>query len=310
MTLTHEEALESLARTVERFHREGRIATAAGVKARMRSATHRDFDEVALGFATFRAFLKDAEGRRVVTLHKGAQDILVTPPGLTVPPEPIARLPERLPSAQGHFGVDANDARRIRADLWKAFIDWSPGLQRLFDREEGRAFTLPTLPSPNEPSSQRARREVVARSPERFLGIEHIPFDDQLGWMHDFAGRQPPPIREQLQVALGSHKPVRDFTAQVRQVPALASAWNALRVQRVGEVIEKWARASAVELEIWQSPAPQPGASTYPPSHRARSADDDDRLRSALHRAIDIMPPEELAAIRLPAGYVLGIPGR
>jgi hypothetical protein len=127
---------------------------------------------------------------------------------------------------------------------------------------------LPARPAPREELPQRALREAIEQSPNRFVGIEAILFDEQLGWMHEFAAAQQPPIREQLQLALGNDRPVRDFSAQVRQVPTLATAWNLARVRRAADHIARWGTDNGVVVEPWEPP-PVPDVRHAPLMHTA-----------------------------------------
>jgi hypothetical protein len=59
-------------------------------------------------------------------------------------------------------------------DLWNAFIDWTPGTLRVFDRDSDAALMLPARPAPREEMSQRALREAIDQSPNRFVGIAQV----------------------------------------------------------------------------------------------------------------------------------------
>jgi hypothetical protein len=292
MTMNMESAFATLRSAVGEYYDAGRRITAAGLKGRLRQTSNQEFDEKQLGFATFRAFLSEAQARGEVALHPGAVDLFVTPPGTSLPEE---QQPFNAITTRGSEAL-AGPPQRIRADLWRSFVDWTPGTQRYFDHKEGHAFSLPSRPSPKEQGTQRARREAIANDPSRFVKIDPIAFDDQLGWMHEFAGRQKSPIKEQLQLALASDRPARDFSAQVRSVPALANAWHRALVDRVGGVIERWSSAHGVRVDISESKPTL--ADSGSPSRQSA-------LRSVLHRAIDRMPEHELAAISLPVGYIV-----
>lgn len=172
---------------------------------------------------------------------------------------------------------------------------------RFYDREERDAFTLPARPSPREQPEQRTRREEIGADPHRFIGIEPIAFDTQLGWMHGFTEEQPSPIREQLQLALASSRPARDFASVVRAAPALNDAWHRDLLREVTRVIEQWAQKHTVDVDIYVPTAtPRAGSDGGRPRMAAGSA-----LRAALHRAIDRMPEHELMALSLPVGYLI-----
>lgn len=294
MTMSDSSALALLEELVSESYTLHRRVTAAALKARMRHRSDQQFDEKQLGFSTFRAFLQHAEARGKISLHPGGVDLLVTPPGGHPPQDqgPVSRR-QRPPATHA----------RIQAHLWRAFVDWSPGTQRYFDQRDRQAFSLATRPSPREHGEQLARREAVDAEPHRFVKIDPIPFEQQLGWMHEFADRQPSPIKEQLQIALASERPARDFTAQVRAAPKLYDSWQRSLVDQVARAIEQWARTHHVKVDIFEPPprpAPEIAQTKLP---RATSEPSD--LRALLHRAIDRMPDHELAAISLPVGYLV-----
>lgn len=301
MTFNVDEALDLLSAVVRESHEHGRGLTAASTKARMRHRSEQKFDEKLVGFASFRAFLAEAQARGRVTVHQGEFDLLITPPGA----EPWAAAPSTRSRPGGAGGVVTTGApRRIHWHLWRNFVDWTPGLERFYDRQEKEAFRLPARPSPRERGDKRALREALTADPARFVPIKPIPFEDQLGWMHEFTDQQHTPIKEQLQLALASERPARDFTAQVRGVPALSNAWHSYLVEQVSRVIERWATSQGVDTEIFEPPrtpvrASAPGGAHEDPRRGGSS------LRAMLHRAIDRMPEHELMEISLPVGYLV-----
>jgi len=303
MTLSTEDALKLLGAVVQESHERGRRTTAAALKAKLRRRSTHEFDEKLLGFVNFRAFLREAQARGIVALHQGEFDVLVTPPG-TDPPEPD---PQTTSSAGAHGTDRANAPRRIRAHLWRAFVDWSPGLQRFYDRVEREAFLLPARPSPREQEEHRLRREIVASDPVRFAAIEPVPFEQQLGWMHDFTDQQQSPIKEQLQLALGSERPARDFAGQMSAIPALSNAWHRHLVQQVSEVIQRWAATHGLDVDIFVPQRTPVAALRAAPQFGSRGTSS---LRVMLHRAIDQMPEQELMAISIPVGYLIDLHGQ
>lgn len=298
--MEEDEAFGLLGEVVRQGHELGRRLTAAGVKVRMRGESP-GFDEKLLGYTNFRAFLEDACGRNVVATHTGGVDLLVTPAGAQPPdaepatPQPALAVGGRSPAA---------GPSRVRRDLWKAFVDWTPGLMRLYDRQEDTAFTLPTRPGPRELPEHRERRDSVERDPGRFISIEPIPFDDQLRWMHEFAEMQEQPTKTQLQLALGSDRPARDFTGRIRNVPALREGWHGYLVDRVAKEIRRWADRHEIHPTVFGDENKVGHAATPPPG----AAPPASYLRAALHRAIDRMPEHELMAIKVPVGYLVDSP--
>ncbi len=290
--LTKEQANDLLRATVEEVRARSWQPAAAGVKSRMRQISDSAFDERLLGYSTFRAFLEDAERNGLVSLHRGKQDLLVTPPGTEPPPQPAVR-------ARTAGGT------RIRRDLWDAFVDWSPGQLRFYDRASERARVIPQTAGPREDASQRQLRERVLADPRNHIPISPIAFETQLAWMHEFASAQPPQILAELQLALTSDRPARDFTARVKAVPLLASAWHTHLVKLVAEVIEAWAAENQLAVDpMDRPPAPPPKPAQRAAAEPGRSQDTT-RLRTMLHRAIDQMPAHELATLKIPIGYLV-----
>ncbi len=294
--MTVEAALSLLEGVVQEMYAQARRATAAGVKSRMRHRSDRSFDERALGYASFRDFLEDAQTRGLVAVHHGGVDVLVTPPDKQPPPVEPACVTDDT------HDTDTTDAgpRRVQHHLWRTFVDWTPGLLRTYDRVEQQAFMLPVRPSPREPSENRARRQMLEEDGARFVSIDPIPFEVQLGWMHDFTDLQGSPIKEQLQLALGSQRPARDFTGQIRTAPALNNGWHRHLVDEVVGVITRWAEAHDLQVEIF---VPLKGRT--PTTSDVHSRPTSSTLRAVLHRAIDRMPEHELMAIKLPVGYLI-----
>src|SRR5262249_10233255 len=133
-----EQARVCLRETVESLVAEGRSTKSAGLKPRLQSKTNGAFDEHALGFPTFRAFLIDAEGAGVVRLHRvSGPDILV------LPPEGVQPL-----SAEPSI---------IRNDVYVAFVEWRGGRTWVWDREAEKA-----VPAENDVSSNGLSSRFVA----------------------------------------------------------------------------------------------------------------------------------------------------
>ena len=123
------EALELLSEVVARNHRDGRRSFAASLKPEMRRRSLDGFDEQRLGFSSFRRFLDYA-------VDEGAVELRAAPRGPDVVVVPIGGQPLASELAPG-------TARKIRGDIWDAFLDWTQGFTRLWDDEDKRAYRIP-----------------------------------------------------------------------------------------------------------------------------------------------------------------------
>jgi hypothetical protein len=116
-------------------------------------------------------------------------------------------------------------------------------------------------------------------------------------------------IRDSLQTASASQRPVRAFTQTISQHSATKREWHERRVQLVQDEITKWIAEHQLNLE-WREDRRAPGSqeSVSASADTASNRADDDRtseLRDLLHRAIERMPETELLALRLPVEYLV-----
>src|SRR5690606_13478995 len=107
--------------------------------------------------------------------------------------------------------------------------------------------------------------------------------------------------------ALRENAPRGEFRRQV-QSHNLLSAWRANLQQRVLEHVTRWANENGVAVAqlVDHRPRPTPSrAGPAPTRSRQPGSGDVERLRAALHRVVDAMPLAELAALPVPAQYLL-----
>ena len=319
-----DEAFDALVAAVQSLAELGRSPTASEARLEVGRRTYGGFNLRALGYKRFRDFLKDAEDAgRVIVDPTRPGDITVSVPGVR------SQVEASVPG--------------VRNDLWKAFVDWAPGKSRLYDLIESRAIILPTEPAPLEPEKFKKARELSMQEPERFIVIEPITVKQQIGWMREFAETVGDSrLRSLLEAALESEKPVKVFLAVLREAPAELVRWRSQFTHHVREVIQSWRasdpRLAAVVVDRasaeMQNPPEASADSTQQVTNRTtdefqhlltllastrvgsfartthvRPADGNDglgaqRLRLALHLAIDRMPIEELRSLRIPVGYL------
>lgn len=302
-----EVAFELLSSTVAELHAGGRSTYAASVKPQLIARTNGGFDETQLGpgFGSFRDFLRAAADRGVVS-------VVPAPVGPDVEVLPIGAAPLPAPTHEGsaekaHSQLPRSQPKRIRRELWDAFLDWTGGQIRAYDTGRDQVAVVPEEPAPLEPEETTALRESFAQHPERYVRIPQVPMKVQLEWMHDFAARAPEPTRSPLLFALTSDRPFRAFGQVVRTDPIILSRWQTERLGLVQEEIERWRSEHGLSLEILQSietGEPTRGASRKRPEDSDESA----RLtevRERVHNAVDRMPLSALYELKIPLEYVL-----
>lgn len=290
-TPQHEAALRLLQAVVQDRLASGRRTHSAGLKPVMQRRSNEGFSELRLGFPTFRAFLEWAQ-------EAGAVRLVPAAAGPDV---------EVLPAVSGSPHIKRSDAGRLRArirpDLWRSFVDWRADWRRVFDREAAEARMFPREPHEvGEAPEHASLRAALAADPNRFVEITPISQDKQLAWMREFANAEADPqLRLELQAALQTERPAAEFAARLRQTTTALYRWNRWREQRVGTVIQEWARTHQVDVAVYEEPEqrlPEP-ASVF--GERL----DDETLRRRLHEAVDRMPVAELLRLPIPLEYLI-----
>lgn len=297
LTTDRQTAFKLLHEIVEENHAAGQLSYGAALKPALLRRTNNGFSEPRLQYSSFGEFLSEAERGGHISLHPAPRgpDRLATPPG-TVPPATEIAPSQRRP--------------RIKKELWECFINWEPGWIRVYDRTEARARKVPKDQAPLEPEGYAQLRAAVAEGSdgERFVPIDPVTFDEQVGWMRSFAeGQSDPDIRSRLMAATNDQLPARAFTQALASVPAVRWRWNAHRLGQVESRIRQWAADAGLDIEIYEARPVTPASAPDEARSVAASTKDErlTRLRAALHDAIDRMPEAELQELRLPIGYVV-----
>lgn len=287
------EAFELLSALVNENYDVGRRSFGASLKPELRRRTYGGFDESRLQFASFRRFLEAAREVGVIDVHLAPKgpDLEATPPGRP----PVTAAPTRV-----------TRSRRLRRDLWEAFVNWDGGWVRVYDKQNERAVRFPKEPVPLEPAESADLREAVTAAPDRFVPIEPISFERQREWMLEFAASVPDPVvKSALELALTSERPVRDFTQALQSRPDVRKQWTTHRLVLVEAVARAWATAAGLDIEIHQPRDTDDEHDKPAASSEAKGTDRVLALRDVLHGAIDRMPESELLQIRLPVGYIV-----
>src|SRR5690606_16619711 len=122
---TADEAVTFLTRAVVELHETGRATKAAGVSARMRRIDPA-FSLDRTPFSSFRSIIEAAVARDLVSAERGASDFELRPV-----------------SAASNETVPASNARTtLRSDLWRALLDWTPGVRHGFNRASKNTISL------------------------------------------------------------------------------------------------------------------------------------------------------------------------
>lgn len=277
----------------------GRKSFAAGLKPRLQSLSNGEFAEGRLGFPTFKAFLEAAERAGVVELQRTPSDLLVLPRDSKGDGGGDRAPASREPVAPG---------KRIRPDLWRAWIEWSQALKRYYDRSTDTVVFL--VDSPNsvpatEPDDARRR---VLEDPERFLEIPPVSVKATLEAMRAFAETWPNPTdREAMERALTLPEPERaaaEFTRLLRFRPPVAGAWHLTRMRQVAAAIEEWAQRNQIDVNyVVDAPRSRQDLPVEPRLPRFN----EDELRSRLVLAVQRMPVADLLRLPIPTEFLLDL---
>jgi hypothetical protein len=302
------ESLDLLRAAVDYLVAKKRRTTAAAVSLEMRRRSN-SFTPATAGFATFRQFLRFAEGVGAVTL---------------LPPVPGGDVEVLSATADG--GLTEQSAppttalKPIRRDLWQAFVDWSPQRQRAFDVRSGRVITV--LANKVDSTSNNDSEESASwqEDPTRFRRIIPLSHDDQLQWMRAFVSQLPlSEQRDQLNAALDSEHPLATFVRTARALPDVERSWRRTFTEEVTSAITRWMRQEQLTVDIYHMPS----APSREPGRHVRTAgsmadapakqstlfqhegDSPDELRRQVLEAVGRMSLSELLRLPIPAEYLL-----
>jgi hypothetical protein len=290
--LARQEAFDALASAVAGLLSAGKSPVSAAVKPALAASTNYRFDESMLGFASFRSFLRAAQeaGAVVVVPAPTGTDVSVLPPGEA--DYAATPRPRSVP---------------VRADVWQAFVDWSPGWIRLWDRAHALALRFPEQRSESEDPAHSAARRLWTAEPERFVAIPPVTPDTTLAWMAEFSDSLPvEDARDALFHALRGPKPIRAWTDAARR-HGVYHRWHDRRLRHLRGVVLAWAARNDVDLAdvpVGGPSGPAPFSAT-PPDAVASSltARDGDPVRQWLLTLVDRLPAAELRSINVPAHH-------
>jgi hypothetical protein len=277
------DALELLHRVVDQRVASGRSTRSASIKPPM---VDQGFDQSALGYATFRDFLVEAERRGRVALVPASTgpDVEVLP--MESKTTAVARAPHEY---------------RIRFDLWQAFVEWRPAHLRLYDRL--RDSIVIAADSADDPASREVRRAWTAE-PNRFVPIRPITMDATMSWMRDFTEALPEgEIRDKLLASLAAARPFKTFKETAQQL-GVEDRWREVRHARTRQAIEGWVNANGLRVDLHRRPDTEPR--TDQSVRRDLAPRGTASARERVLRALQQMSTAELLRLPIPAEYLVG----
>jgi hypothetical protein len=289
------EAFEVLKAEVANLNQGGRVPTAAGLKSSLQRKNS-SFDERALGYKRFIEFLEDAEAKGYVSVLRDP----LNHPRIY----PAGEATAKAKAAISESDAVAMGTLRLRSDVWRSVIDWEQNYTRAWDRRISRAFMYPSDDESTPPWEKQ---------PNRFVQMTQISQEQQIGWMKEFAEAQLDNAREELVAALAPGAPRGKFRLTLAK-NSLDAAWSRSLQAHAARFVQDWAAANSVSIKHLfdqRSPDPEPAMAsastteTSEPAITGTDAGQTTRLRAELHRVIDRMSLEELASLRIPAGYLI-----
>jgi hypothetical protein len=257
------------------------------------------FSESELGFVTFREFLEAAAKAGVVETQLEGTHLRMHVPG--VQPAP--------PRLQGAHKSRESSLVHIPPHFWTAFVDWTPGKRRLFDKVTQTAIVFPSNPAAHQSPDESARRELVSANPDRFVEIQPLTFETQVGWMKDFADTLPDPNDRRLAdlILENDPKPAYAFNVFLRRNQRMLAGWKKFRVDRALEAIRRWMNDHGVDPSVLDtSKLGSTGADTEPTRVSDSPAQQKiDQVRLRVLAAVEKMPLAELLRLPIPVEYMI-----
>jgi hypothetical protein len=272
-TLTREIAFRELQELARESAEHRRLCYGASAKPVLQKRLP-GFNEVALGYLTFREFLRDAESYGAVRLDPGrGGDVNVvpasTPTAVTPPTEPV----------------------RIRRDLWTAMM--VPG---------GDTYRY-------EPESDIIKKaDGAADGNESGIEVPTVGKEAHSQWIDEFVDELAEPKRLDIQQRLQGRE-LEDKLRELYNDSVIRQRWYAYRMAKVLELLEAWKAEHGLDVEFAAPMAPRrpkPAADRIREGRaKAASASPDDRIRARVHDAVDRMPLSELLRLSIPIEFLV-----
>ncbi|CEH10539.1 Protein of unknown function [Propionibacterium freudenreichii] len=291
-----EAALKLAVEVVSAWRRDGRVTTTAGLSSALKQS---GIEPKSLGFPAFKDFWQFAEERKMIFRHRAPSGHwLIMLPGEDAP-DPDA-IPTRVASPRT---LDPAKVR-LKAVVWRAFVVWDEAYARFWDRETAEAFMVPSAWVPSQVDDTR------------YLRFEPITQATQIAWMREFAETHDGVNKQELLEALEDNAPLGAFRKALSASGSLRD-WHATLTLRVAKTVLLWCQQSGVpETELVEptrrktsQPVPSSVSDPYDvaPSERTHDARSnlEAELRAAVHRAVDQMSLDELAALPVRACHLV-----
>ena len=291
---SRDEAVALLARAAEELFDElGEQPTASQVKLRMSSLSFGGFNVKQLGYSRFRDLVSECESRGLIRVDSSrAGDIGI------VTRDRVAESRSFSPT--------------VNPSVWRAVVDWSPNMLRVWDLQLRRAWLLPHQEVPLEPEKFKQLRARYASEGDSFLTIPHLSRTDQYDLFRAFLRQLDlePEQSADVSEALSTDRPIRLSLELLRELrPESAVEWSNTLRARVQHLLHQWiAENPQVTLDDVFLPIQESakGRSTSPRQNEPSTGSEESRLREAVHRAVDRMPASALRALSIPLGYLYG----
>lgn len=285
-----EDAFRDLAALVRLWRAEGKRTTLAGLKPAMRGVRP-EFDESALGFGKFHEFVAAGQDAGFVKLYD-------PPTGhrlVLLPDEDVAEVRD--------VPVQKSD-ERLRPAVWSVFVEWHDDWVRQWDRDECRPLWYPIADD---------GRPAWETDTDRFVSIEPISREVQMGWMREWSEAVPEPGRSELLASIGDDAPPGDFRAVLGRLGLVGSWRDDLRNRTRAHALD-WANANNVNpatlVESRRTPTgPRPAAPVTNTSADPKvsvASSYEEQVRDRVRDAVDRMTLDELLELRLPVRAVVG----
>lgn len=258
---TQVEAFRFLQGVVQDLSSSGKRRLGAFLKPELIRRSGGSFNEASLGYQKFADFLRAAEAARYIRLEASGLDLEASlPTSAASSPTPSANSTPRLSQAP-----PISDAQEIRRDFWDAFVDFSPGQLRIYDKNADKALKVPELAYPGEPHEFSMLRSRVLKHEDGLIPIRPIQPHQLISWMESFATESAGPLSANLLSALRGEHALHEFTRLVRSDPFLHRKWSLERIQKVAEYIQSWLGEKGIQTQVLVPRAPRRGTVVRPP---------------------------------------------
>ena len=270
------DSMEQLRLIAEQADQEGHRLYASRAKVLLTKALG-DFPNNG-GYPRFIDFLREGQARGFFTVFFDGQHPYITT--RDTPPEKTLR----------------DQSKFLKPEVWNAVVDWdSPPT---FWDSALQVF----VEEPVTSGAPEREEEAVTMPP-----LPRVTKEMQLDWMRDFASSIAAPLSEELNRVLSDGTPGA-FKALLRR-HHLQQQWGSYLRGRVIDHVQAWASEHSVPIEALtddqmpksaaKRPAGRVTSSVPTPAHSVLT------LRRRLHQIIDQMSLAELAALQIPATYLL-----